>query len=110
MKFLKPKLVVAKRCTWPWKKESHCWLCLHFPVFTRVALLFLYPMVQSIIFSFHSIQIGTQGYEMTGAGFSNYYRAFMVHPTFRRVLVESILQMITDAAHHYLQLFCGQSD
>jgi len=66
------------------------------PFLIGLLFFFLYPMVQSIIFSFHSIQIGTQGYEMTGAGFSNYYRAFMVHPTFRRVLVESILQMLTD--------------
>jgi ABC-type sugar transport system permease subunit len=66
------------------------------PFLLGLIFFFLYPFLQSVIFSFNSIQIGTQGYEMTGVGFGNYHRAFMVHPTFRRVLVESIIQMITD--------------
>src|SRR5690554_122517 len=69
------------------------------PFLLGLIFFFLYPFLQSVIFSFNSIQIGTQGYEMTGVGFGNYHRAFMVHPTFRRVLVEDRKRTRLNSSH-----------
>lgn len=59
-------------------------------------LMFLYPFIQSIIFSLSSLEISTQGYKLTWIGFENYYTAMLVNAEFPRLLAETALQMVRD--------------
>ena len=60
------------------------------------ALFFLYPFIQSIVFSLNELQITKTGYELTFVGLKNYYHVLLVDPQFRRVFVESVLEMVVD--------------
>ncbi|MBZ4666700.1 sugar ABC transporter permease [Mahella sp.] len=66
------------------------------PFLVGLFVFFIYPLIQSIIFSFHDLEVTATGYKLTYAGLNNFRRAFFVDPDFRRILVESITQMITD--------------
>ncbi|WP_207648979.1 carbohydrate ABC transporter permease [Caldicoprobacter faecalis] len=66
------------------------------PFLIGLAVFFVYPLVQSIIFSFNDLEVTTTGYKLNYVGLGNYRRAFLVDPNFRRVVVEAVTQMITD--------------
>lgn len=58
--------------------------------------LFLYPLLQSIRFSFSKLTIVEGGYELAAIGWSNFKNALMINPTFNRLLTESIVDMIVN--------------
>ncbi|MFW5998582.1 MAG: carbohydrate ABC transporter permease [Halanaerobiaceae bacterium] len=66
------------------------------PFIIGFMLFFLYPFIQSVIFSLNELQITKTGYELDFVGIENYYKAIMVHPEYTRILTETILQTLAD--------------
>ena len=57
-------------------------------------MMFLYPFIQSILFSFSKLEISSQGYTLTWIGLENYYNALFVNAEYPQLLVETALQML----------------
>lgn len=77
-------------------KKSALGYAFTMPFAIGFALFFLYPFIQSMIFSVNELQITKTGYELTFVGLKNYYHALFVDPQFRRVFVESMVGMLID--------------
>lgn len=56
--------------------------------------LFLFPLLQSIRFSFNKLIIVEGGYELTSVGWGNFKNALLINPNFNRILTESIIDVI----------------
>jgi len=54
---------------------------------------FVYPLINSFIFSINRIELIEGGYRLIPILFANYYYALFVHPNFTRMLIESIQHM-----------------
>lgn len=57
-------------------------------------LMFLYPFIQSILFSFSKLEISSQGYKLSFVGFENYYNALFINAEYPRLLAETAVQML----------------
>ncbi|MDI9451171.1 MAG: sugar ABC transporter permease [Limnochordia bacterium] len=57
-------------------------------------MMFLYPFIQSMLFSFSKLEISSQGYTLTWIGLENYYNALFVNAEYPQLLVETALQML----------------
>lgn len=66
------------------------------PFILGFALFFLYPFIQSLVFSLGELQVTEQGYSLNFVGWVNYNKALLVHPTFLRAAVNTILNMLLD--------------
>ena len=62
------------------QKKSIAGILFILPFLTGFIVLFAYPAIQSIIFSFSKITVGKTGYTLESIGFKNYYDAFFTHP------------------------------
>src|SRR5690554_6784654 len=56
----------------------------------------LYPIYQSILFSFSELSIGRDGMMIEFIGLENYSYVLTAHPTFVRDLTETVMQMVRD--------------
>lgn len=59
-------------------------------------LFFVYPITQSLLYSFSSFNLTTEGYTLTNVGWHNYVYAFTVHDKYNRILIGTIRDMITN--------------
>lgn len=66
------------------------------PFVIGFVLFFLYPFVQSILFSLSDLEITRTGFRLHSVGLANYTKALFVHPTFNRVFVETITKTAVD--------------
>ncbi|HOB91877.1 MAG: sugar ABC transporter permease [Bacillota bacterium] len=66
------------------------------PFILGFTLFFLYPFIQSLVFSFNELEVTEQGYNLNFVGWLNYNKALLVHPTFSRTAVNTILNMLLD--------------
>src|SRR5690554_6129199 len=58
--------------------------------------LFLYPFLQSVIFSFNKLNLGREGYSLEFVGISNYKYALLENTEFVETLVETVLAMLAE--------------
>lgn len=66
------------------------------PFILGFLLLFLVPLVQSVLYSVSEIKMGIGGFELVPVGWANYEKALLIDPEFVRTLVESVGQMFLD--------------
>lgn len=64
-----------------------------FPWLLGFILLFAVPIVESLRYSFGRLVVGDRGYDVFFVGIKNFKDAFIVHPTFNRLLTESVINM-----------------
>jgi len=67
------------------------------PFIIGALLFFLKPLIQSLMFSFSSLDVVPGGYDTTWVGIKNYVSAFTEHRTFFRTLTESFLSMLANS-------------
>ncbi len=65
------------------------------PFIIGFLLVFLYPLIQSAIFSLSELEITRTGYGLKYVGIENFRYVFRIHPTFVRELTETIIAMVT---------------
>ena len=66
------------------------------PLSLGFILFFLYPFIQSVLFSLSELIIKNDGYSLNFLGFNNYNKALFVNAEFVRTLFETILKTISD--------------
>lgn len=67
------------------------------PWFIGFVAFYLKSIVQTAIFSLSELNVGpVGGYKLKWVGLENYQYAFRVHPQFKQVLTESVMNMVID--------------
>lgn len=66
------------------------------PFIVGILTFFAVPFIRSIVFSVSELQLTEESYRLIPIGLENYRRALFVHPDYDRVLLESVMQMLTD--------------
>jgi ABC-type sugar transport system permease subunit len=66
------------------------------PFIVGFFLFFLYPFTSSVIFSLSKLEMASGGYRLIPVGLANYRHALVVHPTYVRVLLSTIRQMLLE--------------
>ena len=59
-------------------------------------VLMLFPLIQTIRFSFSELSVGANGYELESVGWDNFIYAFHDDGSFPKILVDSIFDMLID--------------
>lgn len=66
------------------------------PFIIGLLTFFLFPMIQSIVFSLNQLEVTNGGYKLIPNGWEYYHRAMNIHPTFKRYLIEAVMSMVTN--------------
>ena len=82
-----------KIATWE-QKRKRLGLIFVSPFIIGAVFFLIIPIFTSILYSFSSLQVSTTGYELKFLGIENYKRLLMVDPTYRQVLVSSLLDTV----------------
>lgn len=64
------------------------------PLILGLCFIYVPVLIQSFLFSVSDMDITSKGLIMEYAGFSNYYKAFFVDPSFRQLLLSSLGDML----------------
>lgn len=64
------------------------------PFIVGMVFFILIPVITSLTYSFSNLQITATGYELQMVGFENYYKLFMVDPSYRKLLLSSVVDML----------------
>jgi len=67
-----------------------------FPFLVGFILFFLYPMLQTAVFSLNELKLVKSGYELKPVGLANYNYALFVDPQFLRTFVGTVAKMLSD--------------
>jgi len=78
------------------KKRSWKGFLFVLPIVLGLIVIYIPSIIQSITYSFSSIQVSKVGYVLTNVGLVNYERAFFIDPNFRVILLNSLRNMILD--------------
>ncbi len=94
---LAPKIKKKRRLSLTQKRAMMGYLFV-MPFIIGLITFLLVPLVQSFIFSISNLKLSTDGpgYFLLPVGFDNYNRAWNVHGTYRRDLVEALVNMVTN--------------
>ena len=57
-------------------------------------LLYAKPLVESLVYTFHTLKVTSSGFEMTPAGLDNYRYALFSDPDFLRILLTSLKDIL----------------
>lgn len=66
------------------------------PFVIGFVLMFLYPFIQSILFSLSELKITKEGYDLAWVGLDNYHNALFINADYPRLLWETAVQMLRD--------------
>ena len=76
------------------KKRNILWGYIFIaPFIIGFVFLFAIPLVKSLIYSFNTLKVTGDGYELIPVGLGNYKQIFLVDTEFRKNLLESLTQM-----------------
>lgn len=79
-------------------EQKRAWTGVLFatPLIIGMILLFLLPLLQSLRYSFSSIQLTEGGFDVVYEGIGNYTSLFTTNPDYPRRLTESVLGMVVN--------------
>ena len=66
------------------------------PFVLGFVFLFVYPFMQSVVFSFNRLVLDSNGYTLEFVGLSNYIYALMENTDFVETLTETLLNMLAE--------------
>lgn len=85
--------MAVKNATWEQKRKKIGLLFV--APFVIGAIFFIgIPVITSIAYSFAKLVVNTTGYELNFVGFANYKQLLLVDPSYRQVLLSSLLDML----------------
>lgn len=82
-----------KVISWEQKKKRYGYFFV-MPFIVGAVFFLISPMISSIAYSFSNLQVTTTGYELDFVGFKNFHQLLAVDPTYRKVLLDSLVDMI----------------
>lgn len=78
-----------------WRNKKKVWGSIFIsPFLIGFLLFFLYPVIQSIIFSFNKLEIKSTGYQLNFVGIENYYNSLFVDLDYIQLLYETGIEII----------------
>lgn len=80
-----------------WENRRSAYGMLFTLPFTLGAIIFfLYSFSQTVIYSFNELQVAANGFTLSSVGWENYRYSLFVHESYVRILVETIVRMLSD--------------
>ncbi|WP_306812763.1 carbohydrate ABC transporter permease [Paenibacillus soyae] len=76
------------------QKRALVGLTFILPWLIGFVFLFVTPLLQSVQFSFHELNVAPGGYELVYSGLENFKEALFVDANFNRILTESVAEMV----------------
>lgn len=64
------------------------------PFMIGSVVFLLIPLITSLIYSLSDLKVNTTGYELDFVGLANFKQLILVDPTYRKVLAESLMELI----------------
>lgn len=86
-----------KVISWEQKKKRYGYIFI-LPFIIGAIFFILIPLITSFRYSFSYIKVTTVGYDLEFKGLANYLNLFTVDPNFRKVLLDSVVNMIPNVA------------
>ena len=93
---MKEKTEKRKRKSTLLEKRNRMGYLFIMPWFVGFILFYVRSIIYTGIFSFSNLKMSMTGYTLEFAGLENYVYAFGVHPQFKKVLTESLINMVID--------------
>ena len=78
------------------RKKAMMGMLFILPWFIGFTFLFASPLLQSLRYSFSRLKVEASGLSFEWLGLANYMEAFTVHPTFNRILYNSVVDMVVN--------------
>ncbi len=78
------------------RRQSLLFYAFVSPFLIGFVFLFLYPFIQSIMFSLSELEIGSDGFVLNYIGLANYNYSLFISPDFLRTFLTSLGQMIAE--------------
>ncbi|WP_372632571.1 carbohydrate ABC transporter permease [Cohnella sp.] len=78
------------------QKKRNLAILFIMPWFIGFLFFFVTPLITSLQFSFHKLDVTNNGYTLTGVGFDNFNYAFTVHESFNRLITEAAVDMVVN--------------
>lgn len=78
------------------RKRRLAGLLFTLPFIAGFVFFFLYPFVQTILYSLSTLVIQRTGYELTYSGLKNYNYALRVDPNYVRAVADTVVRLVTD--------------
>lgn len=82
-----------KLVTWEEKRKRIGYIFVS-PFILGAIFFLIIPVITSIIYSVSSLQVNATGYQLDFVAFQNYKRLLLVDPTYREVLLDSLVNMV----------------
>ncbi|MGL4737186.1 MAG: carbohydrate ABC transporter permease [Cellulosilyticaceae bacterium] len=82
-----------KPVSWEQKKNRIGYIFIA-PFMIGSIFFLLIPVITSLIYSLSELTVNTTGYDLTYVGFDNFKNLLMVNPTYRKVLFQSLMELI----------------
>lgn len=82
-----------KVISWEKKKNRNGYFFIA-PYMIGSIFFLLIPVITSLVYSLSNLTVNTTGYELEFVGFEHFKRLILVDPTYRKVLVNSLLELI----------------
>ena len=76
------------------KKRNRMGYLFILPFMIGSVFFLLIPLITSLIYSLSELTVNTTGYELEFVGVDNFKQLILVDPTYRKVLVESLMELI----------------
>jgi len=78
--------------------QKKSWIGVMFvaPWFIGFVFLFAIPLYESLVYSFNNLTVALNGFDTKFAGLKFYQEIFYKHPTFNRVLMDSIVSLLVN--------------
>ena len=76
------------------KKRNRMGYMFILPFMIGSVVFLLIPLITSLIYSLSSLTVNTTGYELEFVGLDNFKQLILVDPNYRKVLVESLMELI----------------
>lgn len=78
------------------KKQAIVGYLFILPFLLGFIFLVFFPLLESMKYSFSRVQVTTTGYKLIGVKLSNYHQLIFIDPNFRKDLLDSIIQIVTN--------------
>ena len=82
-----------KIVTWEEKRKRIGYIFVS-PFILGAIFFLIIPVITSILYSFSSLQVNSTGYQLDFVAFKNYKQLLMIDPTYREVLLSSLVNMV----------------
>lgn len=76
------------------KKRNRIGYYFILPFMIGSVVFLIIPLITSLVYSLSNLTVSTTGYELEFVGFENFKQLILVDPTYRKVLLEALMELV----------------